>query len=95
MASNNSNEKKDLKEYLCVIRERVSVIIDLEEPKHEIAVFLREILKVFDKLAEVIYPISAVEEEHLSPFDIQDDDFEVTTCYDLHESSSSSSCRRV
>ena len=92
--SSQSNEKKDLKEYLCVLRERVSVMTDLEEPKDKIAVVRREILKVLDKLAEVIYPIPDVE-GHLSPFDMQDDDFDLTTTVALHESSSSSTSRRV
>ena len=35
--SGNSSEKKDLKEYLSVLRERVSIMVDLEEPKDKIA----------------------------------------------------------
>ena len=66
---------------------------ELEEPKDKIAVVRREILKVLDKLAEVIYPLPDVE-GHLSPFDMQDEDFDLTTV-ELHETSSSSTSRCV
>ena len=56
-------------------------------------------LLVLDKISDVIYPVPA--KITLSPFDMRDeelefgDEIEVTKCYDLNESSSSSTCRHV